>query len=280
MEGTQIRNFRKNKGLSLRAFGKQMGVSYERVRQLEAYEYISPEIQERICTAFNVNGADPLFSSLPTIRPTTDKKTKKAENERKASERAALKPMRAAYVREMRMNAGLTQRELAAALGVGQTQLSAWECGKRFISDETMERIESVLPHIQKQSHPQKKKRIGHRSRAAEPFITVCKSGLILNKNVMDKLGDSGLVQVYYLEKDKLLAIMAAKEGDEDTQKLYMKGACKLNNASVRKIAEMLMGFKVGDDCYRIRGTWKLDEEYEYWLFEMSKAIQLTQRMD
>ena len=70
MEGTQIRNLRQNKGLSLRAFGKQVGLSGERIRVLETYDYISPEIQERICAAFSVDSADPLFLTAPTL-PTT-----------------------------------------------------------------------------------------------------------------------------------------------------------------------------------------------------------------
>ena len=76
MDGLQIRNLRQNKGMSLRAFGKQVGLSGERIRVLETYDYISPEIQERICAAFNVDSADPLFLTAPQPQPTTtDKKS-------------------------------------------------------------------------------------------------------------------------------------------------------------------------------------------------------------
>ena len=271
MDGLQIRNFRQNQGMSLRAFGKQVGVSYERVRQLENYDYISPEIQERICAAFSVDSADPLFLTTPNPAPQPDKKTRKAQAVRKKEEQAALKPVRAAYAREIRMKAGLSQKALAAAMGVGQTQISAWECGQHFISDATMERIEMAVLHTQPK---EKKKRTikPRRPRETEPFITVCRSGLLLSKAVMDRLGDSGRVKVYYLEKEKLLAIKAAKEGEEDTQRLYTKGQAKLNNAGVRKVAEKLLGFEVGDGHCRVAGTWTLDEEYEYWMFDFSSV--------
>lgn len=275
MDGLQIRNLRQNNGMSLRAFGKQVGVSYERVRQLENYDYISPEIQERICAAFSVDSADPLFYSTPTFQSTTDKKTRKAQASREAAERAALKPLRAAYVREIRMKAGLSQKELAAAMGTSQTQISAWECGQHFISDATMERIESTLPTIQKQAtrETEPKKRVVKPRTAEAPFITVCKSGLLLSKAVMERLGDSGRVKVYYLESERLLVIMAAKEGEKDSLKLYTNTKpTKLNNSGVRKVAEKLLGFKVGDGHCRVAGTWTLDDEYEYWKFDFSSV--------
>ena len=275
MDGLQIRNLRQNNGMSLRAFGKQVGVSYERVRQLENYDYISPEIQERICAAFSVDSADPLFYSTPTFQSTTDKKTRKAQASREAAERAALKPVRAAYAREIRMKAGLSQKELAAAMGTSQTQISAWECGQHFISDATMERIESTLPTIQKQAtrETEPKKRVVKPRTAEAPFITVCKSGLLLSKAVMERLGDSGRVKVYYLDSERLLVIMAAKEGEKDSLKLYTNTKpTKLNNSGVRKVAEKLLGFKVGDGHCRVAGTWTLDDEYEYWKFDFSSV--------
>jgi len=246
MDGLQIRNLRQNKGMSLRAFGKHVGLSGERIRVLETYDYISPEIQERICAAFNVDSADPLFYSTPTFQSTTDKKTRKAQASREAAERAALKPLRAAYLRNLRTELGISQKELAAAMGIRQTQISAWECGQYFISDASMERIEMAVLHTQPK---EKKKRTikPRRPRETEPFITVYKSGLLLSKAVMERLGDSGRVKVYYLESERLLVIMAAKEGEKDSLKLYTNTKpTKLNNSGVRKVAEKLLGFKVG----------------------------------
>lgn len=276
MDGLQIRNFRQNQGMSLRAFGKQVGVSYERVRQLETYDYISPEIQERICAAFNVDSADPLFLTTPNPAPQPDKKTRKAQAVRKKEEQAALKPVRAAYAREIRMKAGLSQKALAAAMGTSQTQISAWECGQHFISDATMERIEAALPSIsaskrQEMARGKEPRRTARRD--GDPFITVCKSGLLLSKAVMERLGDSGRVKVYYLESERLLVIMAAKEGEKDSLKLYTNTKpTKLNNSGVRKVAEKLLGFKVGDGHCRVAGTWTLDDEYEYWKFDFSSV--------
>ena len=285
MEGTQIRNLRQNKGLSLRAFGKHVGLSGERIRVLETYDFISPEIQERICAAFNVDSADPLFLTAPTLQPhsTTDKKTRKAQASREAAERAALKPVRAAYLRNLRTELGISQKELAEAMGTSQTQISAWECGRHFIRDATMERIEvaAVAAQLQHQNKARgkepKERRVVKPRTATEPFITVYKSGLLLSKAVMDRLGDSGRVKVYYLESERLLVIMAAKEGEKDSLKLYTNTKpTKLNNSGVRKVAEKLLGFKVGDGHCRVAGTWALDDEYEYWKFDFSSAKTLT----
>lgn len=276
MDGLQIRNLRQNNGMSLRAFGKQVGLSGERIRVLETYDYISPEIQERICAAFSVDSADPLFYSTPTFQSTTDKKTRKAQASREAAERAALKPLRAAYLRNLRAELGISQKELAAAMGTSQTQISAWECGQHFISDATMERIEAALPSIsaskrQEMARDKEPRRTARRD--GDPFITVCKSGLLLSKAVMERLGDSGRVKVYYLESERLLVIMAAKEGEKDSLKLYTNTKpTKLNNSGVRKVAEKLLGFKVGDGHCRVAGTWTLDDEYEYWKFDFSSV--------
>ena len=277
MDGLQIRNLRQNKGLSLRAFGKQVGLSGERIRVLETYDYISPEIQERICAAFSVDSADPLFLTAPTLQPhsTTDKKTRKAQASREAAERAALKPVRAAYLHNLRTELGISQKELAEAMGTSQTQISAWECGRHFIRDATMERIENAIPVAKTRETKKQPRRTGRRE--GDPFITVYKSGLLLSKAVMDRLGDSGRVKVYYLESERLLVIMAAKEGEKDSLKLYTNTKpTKLNNSGVRKVAEKLLGFKVGDGHCRVAGTWALDDEYEYWKFDFSSAKTLT----
>ena len=93
----------------------------------------------------------------------------------------------------------------------------------------------------------------------------------------MDKLGNCGRVKVYYTEAERLLVIMAVKEGEADTQKLNKNTKpTRLNSVGVRKVAEQLLSFKVGDRAYRVSGEWKLDEEYEYWMFDMSKAMEVT----
>lgn len=279
MDGTQIRNLRRNKGLSLRAFGEQMGVSYERVRQLEAYQYISPEIQERICTAFNVDSADPLFFSAPKKQSPSGNKKDRASRE--AAERAALKPVRAAYVRKLRTELGISQGALARAIGVGQTAISAWECGRTLVSDEALEQIETALTVIRTQPKERVERRPEQNHSGCRdliPFITVCRSGLLLNKAVMDKLGSGEFVKVYYMVSERLLVIMAAEKGEKNTQKLYAgTKPTKLNNIEVRKIAEKLLGFNVEDGSYRVEGTWKLDEDNEYWMFDMSKATSSGQ---
>ncbi|MBQ9014917.1 MAG: helix-turn-helix transcriptional regulator [Firmicutes bacterium] len=43
-----------------------------------------------------------------------------------------------------RINAGLTQREAAAKIGVSKQSLSAYETGKRFPGPEVIRRIEEV----------------------------------------------------------------------------------------------------------------------------------------
>lgn len=282
MEGTHLKNFRRNKGLSLRAFGKQVNLSGERVRQLENYNHISPEIQERICAAFSVDSADPLFTTphTPQVKnpqaakkkpQAAEKARKKAEISRKKEEMAAERVARATYLRNLRMELGVSQNELAAAIGVRQNQLSAWECGRHCISDDSMERIEKAVPAICEQREQDRVSR-AQRERdwveTEEPFIAICKSGLLLSKAVVEKIG--GRVKVYYTEASRQMAIMAAKEDEMGAPILYIDGNCKLNNTDVRKVAEKLLGFKVRNGYCRVRETWTLDDEYEYWKFDFS----------
>lgn len=60
---------------------------------------------------------------------------------------------------------------------------------------------------------------------------------------------------------------MAAKECGEAAKKLTFSSSWKIISAGYRKAAERMMGFKVGDGCYRVEGTWTLDEGYEYKIF-------------
>ena len=282
MQGTQIRNFRENKGLSLRAFGKQIGVSGEWIRQLEAADYIAPEQRERICKAFNVDLADPLFFTEP-IRQTqqTHRDFPEARRERISrtkAEREALRPIRAESARNIRRAAGLSQKELAAAMGTYQSHISAWERGLLFISKETLMKIEKAAAQARcekevKAPKPTKKKMKGCGG-TSQPAITVCRSGLLFSKGMVEKLGGSGHVKVYYQEEERLLAIMPAMENEDGALRLYTKGQpVKLNNTGVRKVAEKLLGFKVENGGCKVMGTWKLDEEYEYWLFDMSAVM-------
>ena len=290
--GERLKEARTWMGLTLRTVGNKMGVSRERIRQLESYEYISDAQVERLCASLGVNdtwlktGEGQMFTrdvpkSEKNDKPRHSKKT--AEHaERERAEREALKPVRAEYVRKLRMDAGITQKELAAALNVGQTQISAWECGKHFISDATMERIESIIKTGSSSTGSSstktgnKRQIVTRRPRGikpVEPFITVCKSGLLLNKPVMEKLGGCDYAKVYYDIGEKVLIIMATEKGEKGAQRIYKKGSpYKLNNARVRKVAEKLLGFNVGDDAYRIEGAWTHDEEYDYWRFDMSRA--------
>ncbi len=50
-----------------------------------------------------------------------------------------------AAIRAARQEAGLTQWDLAEMLGVPQSRISEWECGKRPASVETCGRIADVL---------------------------------------------------------------------------------------------------------------------------------------
>ena len=261
MNGTQIRNFRKNKGMSLRAFGKQMGVSYEWIRQLEGYELVSPDQVRRICTAFNVDSADPLFFSAPAL----SRRQKKLERSRERAKKKALLQVRARWVRNIRKEAGLTQKELAVALGTCQTQISSWENERIFVSDETMQRIGEAItgkPKEQKKT----KKGLGRR---LDPFLTVNKAGLIFSKALMNKLGDSRYVNIYY--KGKQLAIMAAEKGEDGAFPLYTKGRqAKLNKARVRRLIEKMLGYEVGNGSCRIPGVWIPDERC--WLFNVGEV--------
>ena len=74
------------------------------------------------------------------------------------------------------------------------------------------------------------------------------------------------------------MVIMDATAGEHGAQQLYTKGNCKLNNVGVRKVAEKLLGFQVGDKAYRVEGTWTLDEGDKFWLFDMSKAEEVSKR--
>ena len=282
MEGAHLRNFRRNKGLSLRAFGKQVGLSGERVRQLENYSHISPEIQERICAALGVDSADPLFTTPFVPHPKREKKLKEKKEKMSAEQAAA----RAAYLRDLRMELGVTQKEFAAAIGIRQNQLSAWECGLHCISDVSMERIEKAASDIRAKNNTRltPKPRGAMEPRGAskpmeavcletdEPFITVCKSGLLLSKAVVEKIGGSGRVKVYYTEASRQMAIMAAKEDEMGAPILYIDGVCKLTNTDVRKVAEKLLGFKVGKGYCRVGGTWMVDGEYKYWKFDFAQC--------
>lgn len=285
MEGTHLRNFRRNKGLSLRAFGKQVELSGERVRQLENYSHISPEVQERICAALSVDSADPLFTT-PYVPQPKPKKKPKVKEKMTAEQTAA----RAAYLRNLRMELGVSQKELAVAIGVGQNQISVWECGRNSISDVSMERIEKAASAIRTQSRilpamgtrkaVVTKPRIATKPRGStepreavwleteEPFIAVCRSGLLLSKAVVEKIGGSGRVKVYYTEASRQMALMAAKEDEMGAPILYIEGGCRLNNTDVRKVAEKLLGFKVRNGYCRVGGTWTVDGEY--WVFDFS----------
>jgi len=262
MNGTQIRNFRKNKGMSLRAFGKQMGVSYEWIRQLEGHEVIPTNQIERICTAFNVDSADPLFFTAPVL----SRRQKKLERSREKAKRTMLLRVRARWVRNIRKEAGLTQKELADALGTCQTQISAWENGKIFVSDAAMKRVGEAAMGVNPEYRPPRK---GRSRKEWEPFVTVIKAGLIFSRGAMNKLGDSGYVNIYY--KGKQLAIMAAEEGEDGAFPLYTKGRnVKLNKTKVRRLIEWMLGYEVGNGSCRIAGVWIPDEGF--WLFDVSEA--------
>ena len=293
--GERLKEARTWMGLTLRTVGNKMGVSRERIRQLESYEYISDAQVERLCASLGVNdnwlktGEGQMFTwDVPkseknekSEKPRQSKKTTERVK-RERAEREAIKPVRAEYVRKLRMDAGITQKELAAALNVGQTQISAWECGKHFISDATMERIESIIKTGSSSTGSSstktgnKRQIVARRPRGikpVEPFITVCKSGLLLNKPVMEKLGGCDYAKVYYDIGEKVLIIMATEKGEKGAQRIYKKGSpYKLNNARVRKVAEKLLGFNIGDNAYRVEGAWTHDEEYDYWRFDMSRA--------
>ena len=49
-------------------------------------------------------------------------------------------------LREARLARGLTQKELAAELGIAQTTLSAYECGARSIPDGLIYKIKEMIP--------------------------------------------------------------------------------------------------------------------------------------
>ena len=299
LEGTQVRNLRLNKGLSLRAFGERMGVSYEWVRQLETYDSISQKQTERICTAFHVDCADPLFFTEPqqtrhaaAEAANAEKQARQAQLTREKAEREALKPIRAAHMRSIRLEAGLSQLELAQTLGTTQTRISALEHGKNFISDDLMERIENAVSVAvknattaqkdtaaqqkdaaaqQKDAAPQRKKRKAPKEPGA-PFISVFKAGIAISNGMMEKFGDKRHILMYIVPGGHKLAIMPVEAGRKGAKKLYPSSTWRIIGAGYRKAAEKMMGFKVGNGTYRVMGTWTLDEEYEYWLFDMSAA--------
>lgn len=59
---------------------------------------------------------------------------------------------------------------------------------------------------------------------------------------------------------------------------LRFSSSWKIISVGYRSAAEKMLGFKVGDKAYRVNGTWTLDEQYEYWLFDMSTAVETSCR--
>ena len=115
MMGARIKEARTWMGLSLREAGSRMGVSYEWLRQLESYDCLSRDQVKRICSAFPVNeawletGEGQMFTSdVPKAAEKGREELKKtrtardrAKRARERAEQAALKPVRAAYVRDL-----------------------------------------------------------------------------------------------------------------------------------------------------------------------------------
>lgn len=296
MDGRNIKAFRLNKGLSLRAFGKQIGVSGEWVRQLESATDIDPVLIERICEAFNVEQDDPAFFSelqdTPQDAPLeTPRKEaalfKNAKAEREKAERDALKPIRAEYIKRLRMKAGVTQMEIAEAMGITQSHFSAWECGRHFICDKSLDALEKAVIGLSKTKQSPKPEtrqvsgEIKKARKAAEEcaFITVYKAGILLSKGMMEKLGDSRHIVMYTDPSGgQKLIIKAAEPTEDGAKKLSFSSSWKIISVGYRSAAEKMLGFKVGDKAYRVNGTWTLDEQYEYWLFDMSTAVETPRR--
>ena len=303
--GARLKEARTWMGLTLKTVGERMNLSRQRIHDLESYDYLSDYQIERISVSLGVDktwlrtGEGPMFMpghEVPVAQMATQRQQqmsaaeKKARIARIAAERAALKQIRAEYVRNLRLELGISQKTLGEAIGVKQNIVSAFEREAITVSDEIMERIEAAIPELrtvpkigeQKTSSGQQKTRQCGHGRSSAPFITVCRSGLLISKGVMEKLGDCGYVKVYYDKNKKWMVIMETIAGENGAQKLNSNGSshsnCKLNNVGVRKVAEKMLGFKVGDGAWRVEGTWMLDEGDKFWLFDMSKAEAVSKR--
>lgn len=201
-------------------------------------------------------------------------------NARKDAEREAIKKVRANYIRELRTSMNLSQREFSAIVGISQANVSSLESGRHMASEKVMKRIDSALKQGCFEKPKQKAvSKITRKRNAGPSFISVNKAGIILNKTSMDKLGNSGYVTIY---TDKTggsrMAIKAAKEGDEGARKLAFYSSWKIIGSEYRKAAEMLLGFPVKDKAYRVAGTWIVDGEDEFWVYDMSTATEAPTR--
>lgn len=307
--GARLKEARTWMGLTLKTVGERMNLSRQRIHDLESYDYLSDYQIERISVSLGVDktwlrtGEGPMFMpghEVPVAQMATQRQQqmsaaeKKARIARIAAERAALKQIRAEYVRNLRLELGISQKTLGEAIGVKQNIISAFEREAITVSDEIMERIEKAIPEMrtapkigenrksgQKKtsSGQQKTRQCGHgrgHGRSSASFITVCRSGLLISNGVKDRVGD--YVKVYYDKNKKLMVIMDTTAGEHGAQQLYTKGNCKLNNVGVRKVAEKLLGFQVGDGAWRVEGTWTLDEGDKFWLFDMSKAEEVSRK--
>lgn len=119
------------------------------------------------------------------------------------------------------------------------------------------------------QSHTPHKRNIN-------PAITINKGGIILNRKVMEKLGDSGYIAMYTEKGEGTgLLIKAAKEDELGAKKLSFNSSWKIISAEYRKGAEEKIGFPVKNKSYRVIGEWMVDGDDEFWHFDMSTAEEV-----
>lgn len=242
--GGRLQEVRQWMGLTLKETGCRIGVSRQRINQLEQADYFSKEQTEKISQTLGIdekwlrtgNGAmfKPGFE-VEKAAKTESVAAKKTRLKRERAEREAIKKVRAKYLRDLRADLMLTQMEFGAAIGIPQNKLSNLEHEKGMVSDVLLKRIETAVNEGRLAPKPRSEIRSAHKIRHG-PFITVYRGGIILNAGMMEKLGDSGYITMYTEKGEgRGLLIKAAKEDELGAKKLSHNGSWKIISAEYRK---------------------------------------------